>query len=267
MTISRKKVNSLIGLWVKVNIGGPESKEGHLLGVTDEYLALLHKDVVIYYQLSHVKSVSITTTKLGKLSRCAHFIDDCTFVELLKELKHHKVKINRGGPESIEGVLSEVHKDHIELTVCDKILFVTIHHIKSISKVDKKSSGKKSSGKKSSGKKSSGKKSDGKKSSGKKSSGKKSSGKKSSGKSSGKKSSGKSSGKKSSGKKSSGKCERVSDAFKKAHKHGNDKYMWNDPYGSSGKSSSSGKRSHDRKSKHSRKSCLTSLEKQGWIKL
>ncbi len=266
MTISRKKVDSLVGLSIKVNIGGPESRDGHLLGATDEYLALLHKDVVVYYQLCHLKSVSINSAKLSKRSHKKHFIDDCTLEELLKKLKHHKVKINRGGPESVEGVLSEIHKDHIELTVGDKILFITIHHIKSVSKVDKKSSGKKSSGKKSDGKKSDGKKSSGKKSDGKKSDGKKSDGKK---KSSGKKdhkSSWKSSGKHSSGKHSSGKCD-ISDAMKKARRHGNDKYMWNDPYGSSGKSSSSGKRSHDKKFKKSRKSSLTSLERKGWVKL
>ncbi|WP_408010466.1 hypothetical protein ACJROX_09260 [Pseudalkalibacillus sp. A8] len=107
-----------------------------------------------------------------------------------------------------------------------------------------KSSGKKSSCKHSSGR-SSGKNSSGKKSSCKHSSGKSSSGKHSSGKkSSGKKSSGKHSSGKSSGKRS------VNHALKKAKKHGNDKYMWNDPYGSSGRSSSCrSKKSRDHKRK------------------
>ncbi|WLD94712.1 hypothetical protein [Alkalihalobacillus sp. AL-G] len=256
------KVSGLKGQWIKINLGGPESRAGKLLAIKKDYLTIqTKKDEVIYYQLDHIKGVSINANNYWLTSRKVKHLDEECFVDVLRHFKHKKVKINRGGPESIEGVMNEIFKDHIELTVGDDIVFLSIWHLKSVSAAESAkhhSSGKKSSGKKGKGKKDSGKKSSGKKSSGKKSSDRKSSGRKSSDhKSSGKK---RSDGKK----RSSDKCSKVSDAVKEAHRSGSDKYMHNDPYGSS-------KKSRDSKSSSKRRSMsqrsLTSLERKGWVKL
>jgi spore coat protein B len=258
MTISREKLRGLDGHIVNVNWAGPEKGVGVLLGVQEDYLALHCEDGVVYYLIDHIKECSINSGKHHKGKKELNYIKADCFVDMLRHWKHRKVKINRGGPHSVTGVISEVYDDHVELTVHDDVLFITCCHIKSVCLVEVKSTGKKSTGKKSSGKKGSGKKSSGK--SDKKSSGKKSSGKKSS-------------GKKSSGKKSSGKCSKVSSAWKKAVENGSDHHMFNDPYGSSGHSSckSSKKSSCEKYKPNSKKVSalreLTSLEKKGWIKL
>ncbi|WP_257348593.1 hypothetical protein [Pseudalkalibacillus decolorationis] len=296
------KVAGLKGQWVKVNLGGPESRSGRLLAVKSDFIAIqTEKDEVIYYQLDHVKGVSINANNYWKTSRKVKLHDGECFSDILKEFKHRKVKVNRGGPESIEGVVNEISKKHLELIVGDEIVFLSIWHLKSVSsaKSAKHHSGKRSSGgKRSGGKKSSDKKdksSDDKKSSGKKdkcSDDKKSSGKKdkcsddkkSSGKkdkcSDDKKSSGKkdkcSYDKKSSGKKDKcsddkkkssydNKRSKVYDAVKEAHRSGSDKYMHNDPYGNSKKSRGSKGRSHKDSSKYQKP--LSSLERKGWFKL
>jgi spore coat protein B len=235
------KVSGLKGQWIKINLGGPESRAGKLLTVKKDYLAIQTKqDEVIYYQLDHIKGVSINANNYWITSRKVKHLDEECFWDVLKHYKHKKVKINRGGPESIEGVMNDIFKNHIELTVGDEIVFLSIWHLKSISAAETakhRSSGKKSSGKKSSGKKSSSKKSSDKKSSGKKSSGQK---------------------KHSSGKKRSSGCD-VREAVREAKHSGNDKYMHNDPYGSSGKKSDKKCSTKRSRSGDKRKRTATSL--------
>lgn len=291
---------------VKVNLGGPESRFGRLMDVKKDYLSIhSDKDGVIYYQLEHIKALSIDSRDHSKRSKRVKCYEDEHFHDVLKRFKHKKIKLNREGPESVEGVLNNIFDHYIEVNVRDEVLFVSIFHIKSISQVSKKkrSSGrKKSSGKHhSGGKKSSGKHhSGGKKSSGKKSSGKHSSGRK---KSSGKHSSGhrkhsgcphcgrkgsssgwghcgcqKSSGRHSGHRKSSAK--KVSKAVSKARRTGTHKYFFNDPYETSGsgksKSSRGSSGKHSKDFKHSNKSKRDhkhhwnpkkQVLKGGWVKL
>jgi spore coat protein B len=59
------------------------------------------------------------------------------------------VRINRGGPESFEGVLSEVNKHFASLIVKEEVVRVSMKHIRNISyglKVDDKNHGGKSKG-------------------------------------------------------------------------------------------------------------------------
>lgn len=46
-------------------------------------------------------------------------------------------KINRGGPECMDGLLSEVHHGCITLVNCDEVIYVINSHIKSVSQVVK----------------------------------------------------------------------------------------------------------------------------------
>src|SRR5690606_14346442 len=54
-----------------------------------------------------------------------------SFLDALRSKKNHLIKINRGGPESIVGVLSEVNADYITLIVNHETIIIFTQHIKS----------------------------------------------------------------------------------------------------------------------------------------
>ena len=55
-----------------------------------------------------------------------------TFEELLESFKYCWVKINRGGPEKVEGILQDVSCDFVTLIVKEEIILIAIKHIKSV---------------------------------------------------------------------------------------------------------------------------------------
>ncbi|NSL51441.1 hypothetical protein [Calidifontibacillus erzurumensis] len=131
---------------VKINLGGPESRKGLLLGVTDEYLVLYHdKEGVIYYNLEHVKGVSVkykpkakedeehegeendNTTEIAQPT----FIEVNSLHRLFKKLKYNFVMINRG-PDAVEGVLVDVKDQLLTLVFRDEVLRVNQFHVKSV---------------------------------------------------------------------------------------------------------------------------------------
>lgn len=133
---SIEKITKLIGTNVKVNLGGPESMLGELLTVRTDYLAInTEQDGVVYYQLRHVRGVAVNTEATPRTSERSAYYDDPQFIEVVRRLKHKKVKINRGGPESVQGVVSNIFDNHLELTTNNEVVFLSIFHIKSISQV------------------------------------------------------------------------------------------------------------------------------------
>ncbi|HDR7793244.1 TPA: spore coat protein [Bacillus luti] len=133
------QIKGLIGENVKVNLRGPESKVGILVLLGKDYLILqLPLGELVYYQLNHVKSI----VKKAKETKCGDYCDSCfcpedTFTDVLIDLKYQWVKINRGGPECVEGLLSEVHEECIALVNGEEVIYVINFHIKSVSRIVK----------------------------------------------------------------------------------------------------------------------------------
>ena len=106
------QIKGLVGENVKVNLRGPESRVGVLLSLGKDYLTLqLPHGEVVYYQLKHVKSLvkKVKETKCDDYYGSCFYADEDTFLDVLNDLKYKWIKINRGGPECVEGLLSEVH--------------------------------------------------------------------------------------------------------------------------------------------------------------
>ena len=55
------------------------------------------------------------------------------FQGLLDSLKFQWVRINRGGPEKLEGVISEINKDFLSLISKEEVVRVSMWHIRNIS--------------------------------------------------------------------------------------------------------------------------------------
>ncbi len=137
--MDRELMNLHVGKTIRVDRGGPESRIGKLLAVFEDYFVLLtERDGVVYYKTNHVRSVtenSKDAMKLGlKIPEKLDFKSAENFHQLLENIRFQWVKINRdGGPESLEGVLSDSNKHYASLIVQDEVVRFSLKHIRNIS--------------------------------------------------------------------------------------------------------------------------------------
>lgn len=134
----KEMASSLLNKVIKVDRGGPETNIGMLLGAEDDHITVLtESDGVVYYQTQHIKS--ITHDSKGGLEfntvipEDFKFMQEKDFKSCLCNLKYQWVKINRGGPESLEGVLDEVTDDFLTIILNEEIIRVSMFHIRSLS--------------------------------------------------------------------------------------------------------------------------------------
>jgi spore coat protein B len=158
--LSKDFTESFQGKVIKVDRGGPESRIGKLLDESADYIAVLtEEDGLIYYNTHHIKS--ITENVKGNFNFDVEVPEDFEFKKaenfkvLLESLVPCWVKINRGGPETVEGVLYEVKNDFVHLVSKEEIVRIAMFHIKNVSyglKIEKPESEEQESRQKSNGK-------------------------------------------------------------------------------------------------------------------
>ncbi|MBJ8007091.1 MULTISPECIES: spore coat protein [Bacillus cereus group] len=127
-------LKDLIGSYVRVNRGGPESQKGAIVSVCGDYFVLQNeKGEYHYYQLRHLKSIT-KNTKDGGIGDSVWSEEDNAedFETLLQGFKYRWVKINRGGPEKIEGILQDVSSDYVTLIIKEEVVLIALSHIKSV---------------------------------------------------------------------------------------------------------------------------------------
>jgi spore coat protein B len=133
------RLSSMVGKTVRLDRGGPESRTGQVLAVQQDFLVLFEeKEGVIYYKTDHIKSLSVDAKDYSDLTPAEgfvqpNFIQADSFNAVLETMKHRWVKINRGGPESAEGLLTEIFDDYLLLTINNELVNVFNFHIRSIS--------------------------------------------------------------------------------------------------------------------------------------
>ena len=127
-----------IGKVIRVDRNGPESRIGKLMDASDDHIAVLTEDEgVVYYNTKHIKS--LTDNLKGEMKfnievpMDFEFKKAANFQDLLESLKLKWVKINRGGPEKLEGIITEVNKDFVFLINNQEIVQLSMFHIKNIS--------------------------------------------------------------------------------------------------------------------------------------
>lgn len=136
--MNRDMMKSLVGKIVKIDRGGPDSRIGKLMDVYDDHLVLLTEDDgVVYYCTHHIKSV--TENAKDQLTFDIEVPEEFEFKKadnfhgMLSSLMYQWVKINRGGPEKLEGVLGEVNNDYVSLINKEEIVRLSMFHIRNIS--------------------------------------------------------------------------------------------------------------------------------------
>lgn len=127
-------MKDLIGSYVRVNRGGPESQKGTIVSLGADYFGLENeKGENHYYQLRHLKSITQNTKDggIGDFEWAEEDIEE-DFETLLQSFKYRWVKINRGGPEKIEGILQDASGGYVTLIIKEEVVLIALSHIKSV---------------------------------------------------------------------------------------------------------------------------------------
>ena len=136
--MNRDMMKSMVGKIIKIDRGGPESRIGKLMDVYDDHLVVLTEDDgVVYYCTHHIKSVTENAKEQLEFNievpEGFEFKTAENFNGMLGSLMYQWVKINRGGPEKLEGVLGEVTNDYVAIINKEEIVRLSLFHIRNIS--------------------------------------------------------------------------------------------------------------------------------------
>ena len=138
--MNKETMLTLVDKVIKVDRGGPESRVGKLLTVEEDYITLFTEDEgVIYYYTHHIKS--ITDNAKNKMQLNVEIPEDFDFIKgkdfrgTLENLTHRWVKINRGGSETLEGVMQKVeaNNDFVTIVSNEEVIRLSMFHIRNIS--------------------------------------------------------------------------------------------------------------------------------------
>ena len=136
--MKKEMMLTLMGKVIKVDRGGPESRIGKLLAVEDDYFTILtEEDGIVYYKMQHIKSLTMDT-KSGlkfdmEVPTDLTFLEECDFKSVVGKLRHEWIKVNRGGPEMLEGVLDQVNDDFVTIISNGEVIRLAMYHIRNIS--------------------------------------------------------------------------------------------------------------------------------------
>ncbi|MFJ7936754.1 hypothetical protein [Sporosarcina sp. NPDC096371] len=138
--MNTEMMHSLVDRVIKIDRGGPESRVGKLLTVEEDYITLLNADEgIIYYNTQHIKSLTYNAKDQAEVDveipEDFDYIQAKDFKSILGKLTHRWVKINRGGPETLEGLMYIVSDtdDFITIVANEEIVRVSLFHIRNIS--------------------------------------------------------------------------------------------------------------------------------------
>lgn len=131
-------LHSLVDNIIKIDRGGPESREGRLIAVGGDYIALLtENEGVVYYRTHHIKSLTSNTKNDSQFDfqvpEDFRFIQAEDFKGVLESLKYHWVQINRGGPEKLEGIVDQVNDNFVTIIAKEEVIRISMFHIRNVS--------------------------------------------------------------------------------------------------------------------------------------
>ena len=123
---------------VKIDRGGPESRVGKVLSVEDDHIAVITEDDgVIYYNTHHIKSLTNNSKQdldfALEVPENFVYYQARSFKDVLNDMTHHWVQINRGGPEMLEGVLEHVTDEYVIIVSGEEVVRVSKFHLRNIS--------------------------------------------------------------------------------------------------------------------------------------
>lgn len=132
---------TLLGTEVRLDRGGHESRQGTVVAGGSDYVVIYNeKDGLIYYNTGHIKSITQNTKNVSVYQEVEgeglpglKIIEADNFAGLLKNMKNLWCQVNRGGHESVQGVIADSSDEYITLVVNHELVTIFNYHIKSVS--------------------------------------------------------------------------------------------------------------------------------------
>jgi ribosome maturation factor RimP len=138
-----------IGKTVRLERGGPDKLVGKLVAIMPDAIALeTQNEGVVYVNSRHVKTISESVIPEVQISTAAPvdgaypvleeeeqppLLEAENFQDLLGKLKHRLIRINHGGPNSLQGVLIEIRPEAVTiLHEMKDYVHYPVYHIKSV---------------------------------------------------------------------------------------------------------------------------------------
>ncbi|MGW6298127.1 hypothetical protein, partial [Peribacillus butanolivorans] len=141
--VSLPYLEALKGKFVKVFKGGPDSREGKLLEVKDDYIVLQTADnQLVYYASQYLKMVIGQAKKSGvdvlPVDEARVFPN--TYLGLLETLVASSIKVNGGGPESKIGRVLDAKEEFLVLsTEKDGLVVFPFSNVKNVTILESQS--------------------------------------------------------------------------------------------------------------------------------
>ncbi|MFE4238691.1 hypothetical protein, partial [Peribacillus butanolivorans] len=141
--VSLPYLEALKGKFVKVFKGGPDSREGKLLEVKDDYIVLQTEDnQLVYYANQYLKMVIGQAKKSGvdvlPVDEARVFPN--TYLGLLETLVASSIKVNGGGPESKIGRVLDAKEEFLVLsTEKDGLVVFPFSNVKNVTILESQS--------------------------------------------------------------------------------------------------------------------------------
>lgn len=136
--MNKEMILSLVDKVIKIDRGGPESRVGKVVAAAEDHITLLtENDGIIFYNTHHIKSITDNVKKEIPFNviipKNFEFVQAKDFKGILQKLKYKWIKINRGGPETLEGVMEDVQDDFVTIVANDEVIRLAMFHIRNIS--------------------------------------------------------------------------------------------------------------------------------------
>ncbi|MEH7413925.1 hypothetical protein V7266_01375 [Neobacillus drentensis] len=134
--MSKDVAKKLLGKVIQVDRNGPESTIGKLLHVGRDYIAILTDEGVVYYNSHHIKSFTENKGDMEinvEVPEGFEFKVTDDFKGLFESSQYDWIRINRSGPETVEGLLAGLEDDFAVLVNYDEVIRIALFHIKNIS--------------------------------------------------------------------------------------------------------------------------------------
>jgi hypothetical protein len=122
---------------------GSNSTIGYVLSVRDDYLVTsVIPDGSVYFPIRHIQmilplDVTVRTEFLEWLSPQRHSLSNAErFSDVLQQETGELIRLGRGGPGDITGILQAVHEDFVEVIISPhEVVAIPTHHVKAFFRI------------------------------------------------------------------------------------------------------------------------------------
>lgn len=130
---------------IRLECGSPDAITGYLMAVHEDFVVVgVIPDGSVYLPIHHIQTVlPLDVSVSPEFLHWLHSKQICPgtgwFADILQASTGEMVRLGRGGPEDVSGILKTVHDVAIELVVSPhEVVWMPVHHIKAFCRVERR---------------------------------------------------------------------------------------------------------------------------------